>query len=169
MSSSSCCFLTCLLTGQVVWYSHFFKNFPQFVVIHTVKVFGIVTKAEVDVFLELSCFFYAPTYVGNLISRSSSFSKSSLKIWMFTVHVLLKPGLENFDHYFSSVWSECVCAVVCLLLLLYCLVQFRCVWEQVRISKPSQNKKKSIEYISAEFHNLEGAKEMVWVLNRNKV
>ena len=87
----------------MVWYSHLFNNFPQFDVIHTVKVFGIVTKAEVDVFLELSCFFYAPTYVGNLISRSSSFSKSSLKIWMFTVHVLLKPGLENFDHYFSSV------------------------------------------------------------------
>ena len=104
MSSSNCCFLTCIQAyqeaGQVVWYSHLFQNFPQFIVIHTVKDFGIVNKAEIDVFLELSCFFDGPTDVGNLISGSSAFSKSSLNIWKFTVHVLLKPGLENFAHYF---------------------------------------------------------------------
>ena len=87
----------------MVCYSHLFKNFPQVVVIHTVKVFGIVNKAETDVFLELSCFFDDPTDVSNLISGSSAFSKSSLNIWKFTVHVLLKLGLENFEHYFTSV------------------------------------------------------------------
>jgi len=87
----------------VVWYSHLFQNCPQFLVIHTVKGFGIVNKAEVDVFLELSCFFDDPTDVGNVTSDSSAFSKSSLNIWRFTVHVLLKPGLENFEHYFASV------------------------------------------------------------------
>ena len=87
----------------MIWYSHLLKNFPQFVVIHTVKSFGIVNKAEVDVFLELSCFFDDPTDVGNLISGSSALSKTSLNIWKFTVHVLLKPGLENFEHYFTSV------------------------------------------------------------------
>ena len=87
----------------MVWYSHLFKYFLQFVVIHTVKVFGIVNKVEVDVFLELSCFFDDPTDVGNLISGFSAFSKSSLNIWKFTVHILLKPGLENFEHYFASV------------------------------------------------------------------
>ena len=86
----------------MVWYSHLLKNFPQFVVIHTVKGFGIVNKAEVDVFLELSHFFDDPTDVGNLISGSSAFSKSSLNIWNFSVHILLKPGLENFEHYFTS-------------------------------------------------------------------
>ena len=88
--------------GQVVWYSHLLKNFPQFIVIHTVKDFGIVNKAEIDVFLELSCFFDDPGDVGNLISGSSAFSETSLNIWKFTVHVLLKPGLENFDLYFAS-------------------------------------------------------------------
>ena len=87
----------------MVWYSHLFQNFPQFIVIHTVKGFGIVNKAEVGVFLELSCFFYDPSDVGNLITGSSAFSKSSLNIWKFSVHVLLKPGLENFEHYFTSV------------------------------------------------------------------
>ena len=87
----------------MVWYSHLLKNFPQFVVIHTVKHFGIVNKAEVDVFLELSCFLYDPTDVDNLISGFSSFSKSRLNICNFTVHILLKPGLENFEHYFASV------------------------------------------------------------------
>ena len=86
----------------MVWYSHLFKNFPEFVVVHTVKGFGIVNKAEVDVFLELSCFFYYPADVGNLISGSSAFSKTSLNIWNFMVHILLKPGLENFEHYFTS-------------------------------------------------------------------
>ena len=89
--------------GQVVWYSHFFQNFPQFVVIHTVKGFGIVNKAEKDVSLELSCFFDDPADVGNLISGSSAFSKTSLNIRTFTVHVLLKPSLENLDNYFTSV------------------------------------------------------------------
>ena len=89
--------------GQVVWYSHLLKNFPQFIVIHTVKGFGIVSKAEIDVFLELSCFFDDQADVGNLISGSSAFSKTSLNIWKFTVHVLLKPGLENCEHYFASV------------------------------------------------------------------
>ena len=86
----------------MVWYSHLLKNFPQFIVIHTVKGFGIVSKAEVDVFLKLSCFFDDPVDVGNLISGSSAFSKTSLNIREFTVHMLLKPGLENFEHYFTS-------------------------------------------------------------------
>ena len=83
----------------MVWYSHLLKNFPQLVVIHTVKGFGLVNKAEVDIFLELSCLFDDPVDVGNLISGSSAFSKSSLNIWNFMVHVLLKPGLENFEHH----------------------------------------------------------------------
>ena len=116
MFSSNCCFLTCIQvsqdTGQVVWYSHHFHNFPQFIVIHTVKGFGIVNKAQIDVFLELSCFFHDPADVGNLISGFSTFSKTSLNIWRFIVHVLLKPGLENFEHYFTSVWDVCNCAVV---------------------------------------------------------
>ena len=86
----------------MVWYSHFLKNFPQFVVIHTVRGFSVVSEAEVDVFLELSCFFDDPMDVGNLISGSSAFSESSLNIWKFLVHVLLKPHLENFEHYFVS-------------------------------------------------------------------
>ena len=110
MSSSNCCFLTCTQisqeAGQVVWYSHLSKNFPEFVVIHTVKGFGIVNKGKVDVFLELSCFFDDPTDVGNLISGSSTFSKSRLNIWKFMVHMLLKPGLENLEHYAASVWDE---------------------------------------------------------------
>ena len=115
MSGSNCCFLTCiqisLEVGQVVWYSHLLKNFPVFV-IYTVKGFGIVNKAEIDVFLEFSCFFYDSMDVGSLISGSSGFSKTSLNIWKFTVHVLLKPGLENFEHYFASMWDECNCVVV---------------------------------------------------------
>ena len=116
MSSPNCCFLTCIQisqdAGREVWSPHRFKNFPQFVVIHTVKGFGIVNKTEIDVFLDLSCFFDDPADVGNLISGSSACSKTSLNIWKFTVHVLLKPGLENFEHYFSSVWDECNCVVV---------------------------------------------------------
>ena len=96
----------------MVWYAHLFYNFPQFIVIHTVKGFGIVNKAEVYAFLELSCFFNDPADVGNLISGSSAFSKSSLHIWKFMVHVLLKPGLENFKHYFTSVLDECNCVLV---------------------------------------------------------
>ena len=86
----------------MVWDSHLFQNFPQLIVIHTLKGFGIVNKAEIDVFLELSCFIHDPADVGNLMSGSSAFSKSSLNIWKFTVHILLKPGLENFEHYFAS-------------------------------------------------------------------
>ena len=86
----------------MVWHSHLSQNFPYFVVIHTVKGFDVVDKAEVDVFLELSCFFYDPMNVNNLISCSSAFSKSSLNIWKFSVHILLKPSLENFQHYFAS-------------------------------------------------------------------
>ena len=114
MSSSNCCFLTSIQisqeAGQVVWYSHLFQNFPEFVVIHTVKGFVVVNKA--DVFLELSCFFDDPLDVGNLISGSSAFSKSSLNIWKFMVHILLKPGLEKIEHYFTSVWDEYNCVVV---------------------------------------------------------
>ena len=114
MSGSNCCFLTCIQisqeAGQVVWYSHLFQNFPHFVVIHTVKDFGIVNKA--DVFLEFSCFFNDPVDVGNFISGSSAFSKSSLNIWNFMVHVLLKPGLDNFEHYFAGMRDECSCVVV---------------------------------------------------------
>ena len=87
----------------MVWYSHLFQNFPQFIVIHTVKGFGIVNEAEIDIFLELFCYFSDLTDVGNLTSGSSAFSKSSLNIWKFTVHVLLKPGLENFEQYFTCV------------------------------------------------------------------
>ena len=116
MSSSNCCFLTCIQisqeAGKVVWYSHLFMNLPQFVVTHTVKGFSIVNKAEINAFLEFSCFSYDPMDVGNLISGSSAFSKCSLNIWKFLVHVLLKSSLENFEHYFASVWDECSCAVV---------------------------------------------------------
>ena len=116
MSSSNCCFLNCIQVsqkaGQEVWYSHLLQNFPQFIVIHTVKGFGIVSKAEIDVFLKLSCFFDDPADVGNLISGSSAFSKTSLNIWKFMIHVLLNPGLENFEHYFTSVWDEFNCVVV---------------------------------------------------------
>ena len=102
MSSYNCCVLTCMQvsqeTGKVVWCSHVLNKFPQFVVIYTVEGFRIINKAEVDVFLEFSCFFYDPTDVGNLISGFSAFPKSSLNIWKFTVHVLLKPGMENFEH-----------------------------------------------------------------------
>ena len=106
MFGSNCSFLTCIQisqeAGEVVWYSHIFKNFPQFIVVHTVKGFGIVNKAEVDVFLELSYFVDDPVDVGNLISGSSAFSKSSLNIWKFMVQVLLKSGLDNFEHYFIN-------------------------------------------------------------------
>ena len=108
MSSSNCCILTCIQIsqeeGQVVWYSHLFHNFPMFV--------GIVNKAEVDAFLDLSWIFDDPTDVGNLISGFSTFSKSRLNIWKFMVHVLLKLGWENFQHYFATLWDECNCAVV---------------------------------------------------------
>ena len=112
MSGSNCCFLTCLQISQeadkLLWYSYLFKNFPQFVVIHPVKGFGIVNKAKVDVFLELSCFFDDPTDIDNLFFDSSAFSKSSLNIWKFRVHILLKPCLENFEYYFASMWDGAI-------------------------------------------------------------
>ena len=115
MSSSNCYFLTYIQISQeadhVVWYFHLLKYFPQFVVIHTVKGFGKVNKSE-DIFLELSCFFYDSKDVGNLISGSSDFSKSRLNTWKFTVHVLLIPGLENFEYYLASMWDEYSCVVV---------------------------------------------------------
>ena len=114
MSDSNCWFLTCIQisqeTGKVVWYSHLLKNFPQFVVIYTEKGFGVINKA--DFLLEFSCFFYDPTDVGNLISGSSAFSKSSLNIWKLMVLMLLKSGLEYFEHFFASMWDECNCVVV---------------------------------------------------------
>ena len=106
MSSSSYCFLTWIQisqeAGKAVWYSHLLKNFPQFAVIHIVKAFVIINKAEVDVILELSCFFSDPEGIGNLISDSAAFSKSSLNTWKLSVHVLLKPQLENFEHYLAN-------------------------------------------------------------------
>ena len=116
MSSSDCCFLTCIQISQeahqVVWYSRLLQNFPQFIVIHTVKALEIVNKAEINVFLELSCFSDDSANVGNLISGSSVFSKTSLNIWKFTVHVFFRSVLENFEHYFTSVWDECNWTVV---------------------------------------------------------
>ena len=114
MFSSNCCFLTCIQTSQevskVVWYFYLLKNFSV-CLIYTVKSFSIINEAEVDVLLEFSCFFDDPMDVGNLISSSSAFSKSSLNIWKFLIHVLLKPSLENFQHYFASMWNECNCVV----------------------------------------------------------
>ena len=116
MSSSNCGFLTGIQisqeAGTVIWYSHLLKNFPQFVVMHIVKGFTTVIEAEVDVFLEFSCFFYDSTDVDNLISGSSAFSKSSLYIWKFLVHKLLKPSLKDFECYLSSMWNEHDCMVV---------------------------------------------------------
>ena len=116
MPSCNYSFLTCMQisqeAGKVVWYSDLLKNFPQFVAIYTVKSFGVVNKAEAGVFLELSCFVDDQTDVGNLISGSSAFSKPRLSILDFTFHILLKPGLENFKHYFAGVWDDCNCAVV---------------------------------------------------------
>ena len=116
MSGSNYCFLTCIQIsqeeGNVIWYSHLLKKFAQFVVIHTVKGFGIVNKSEADVFLEFSCFFYDLTDVNNLISDSSAFSNSRLNTWKFLVHVLLKPSLEDFEQYFTSMKNECNCVVV---------------------------------------------------------
>ena len=130
MSQSNCCYLACVQisqeAGQVVWYAHLFKNFPQFVVIHTVKGFSIINKVEVDVFLEFSCFFGDPMYVGNLISGSSAYSKSSLNIWRFMVHILLKPGLEILSitllaGEMSAIWGH-------LSILCYCL-SLRLEWK----------------------------------------
>jgi len=116
MSDSNCYFLTCIQISQkesqVVWYFHLLNNFPKFVVIYTVRGIDIVNKAEVGVFLEISCFFCDPTDVGNVIPDSSTFSKPDLNIFKFTVYVLLKPGLKNFENYFASLYDERNCVVV---------------------------------------------------------
>ena len=121
MSGSNCCFLICIQVSQeasqVVWYSHLFNNFPQFVMIHTIKGSGVVNKAEVDLlfiyfFLEFSCYFCDPTDVAILISGFSAFSKPRLYIQKFSVHVLLKPSLKDFEHYLASMWNECNFAIV---------------------------------------------------------
>ena len=116
MSGSNYCFLTCIQvsqeTGKLIWYAHLQKNFVQFLVIHTVKGFSIVNEAEEDVFLEFCCFVYDPTNVGNLISGSSAFSKSNLYIWKFSAHILLKPSLKDFEHYFANMRNEYNCMVV---------------------------------------------------------
>ena len=116
MSGAGCCFLTCMQISQeaskVVWYSHLFKKFPQFLLIHAAKGFGVINKTEVDAFLEFSCFFYDTMDVGNLISGSFAFYISRLNTWKFTIHILLKPGLEDFENYFTSMWDECNCAIV---------------------------------------------------------
>ena len=135
MSSSSCYFLTCiqisLEAGQVVWCSHIFQNLLQFVVCTQSKTLA-VNKAEADDFLELSCFLNDPADVGNLISGSSAFSKSSLNIWHFMVHILLKPGLENFEHYLASMWDECNCVVV----WAFFGITFLWDWNENTISSP---------------------------------
>ena len=130
MFSSNFCFLTCIQVsqeaGKVIWYSHLLKNFPQFVVIHAVKGFSIVNEAVVDVFLEFPCFLYDPLDVGSLISGSSVFSKPSLYIWKFSVHILLKPSLKNFEHYLASMWNEYSCAVV----WTFCGIAFLWDWNE---------------------------------------
>ena len=116
MTSSNFCFLTCIQvsqkTGKMVWYSHFFKNFLQFLVIHTIKGFNVVKMAEIDIFLELSSFLLNLMNIGSLISASSAFSKPTLNIWKFLIHVLLKPSLKDFEHNHASVWNKCSCVVV---------------------------------------------------------
>ena len=116
MPVSNCCFLTCIQVsqeaGKMVWYSYLFKNFPQFVVIHTIKGFSVVNETEVDVFLEFSCFIYDPIDVDNLTSGSSAFPKSILYIWKFFVHGLMKPSLKDFEDYLASMWNKHSCVVV---------------------------------------------------------
>ena len=116
MQGSNCCFLTCIQlsqeTGKMVWYSHLSKSIPQLVMIHTVKGFSIVDETERDVFLKFPCFLYNPANVGNLISSSSSFSKSSLDIWKFLVHIILKPSVQDFKHDLTSMGDECDCLMV---------------------------------------------------------
>ena len=116
MSSSNCCFLICIhvsqKAGKVVCYSHLFKNFPQFIMVHTIKDYSIVNETEVEVFLEFHCFLYDPVNIGNLISDSSGFSKSSFYIYKFSVHRLLKPSLKDFEHYLASMWNDCNCTIV---------------------------------------------------------
>ena len=166
MSSSNCCFLTCIQisqeTGQVVWYSHLFQNFPQFIEIKafdTVKGFGILNKGEIDVFLELSCFFDDPTDVGNLISGSSAFSKSSLNIWNFMYCWSL--AWRIFEHYFARVWDECNCRIVGAFFSISFLWDwnenwpFPVLWPLLSFPNLLTNVSKSVKEISPEY-SLEG-------------
>ena len=183
MSSSKCCFLTCIQVSQeasqVGWYSHLLQNFPQFIVIHTVKCFGIVNKAEIDVFLELSCFFDDPADVCNLIFGSSTFSKTSLNIWKFTVHVLMKSGLENFEHLLTSVWDECNCAVVwaffgIVILLSHKRERVWVNWSEVGetrscyIEWSKLEREKQMQYINAYMWNLEKCYRWTYLQGRNR-
>ena len=158
MTSSNYCFLTCIQisqeAGQVVWYSHLLKNSPQFVVIHTVKGFDIVNKAKVDVFLELSCFYDDMTEVGKLISGSSAFPKSSLNIWKFTVHILLKPGLEDFEHYFASMWDEYNCEVVWLFFAIDFLWNWNENWPFLVLWPPLLSFPNVLAYWVQHFHSI---------------
>ena len=132
VSSSNCCFLFCIQVsqeaGNVVLYSHLFKNIPQFVVIHTVKGFSVVNEAEVDLFFEFPCFSYDPTYTGNLISDFSAFSKSSWYIWKFSVHIFLKPSLKDFEHYLAGMWNECNCRLIWTFLVIAFLWDWKENW-----------------------------------------
>ena len=152
MSSSNCCFLTCIQVSQeasqVVWYSHLFQNFPQFIVIHTVKGFGIVNEAKIDVFLEFPCFFSDPAYVDNLTFGFSAFSNSSLNIWNFMVHVLLKPRLENFEHYFTSMCCCCCCIA---LLMSDSVRPHR--WQPTRLPVPGILQTRTLEWVAISFSN----------------
>ena len=133
MSSSNCCFLTCIQisqeAGQVLWYPHLFQNCPQFIVIHTVKGFGIVNKAEIDVFLELSCFFRWSSRCWQSDLIPLPFLNPAWASGSFTVHILLKPNLENFEHYFASMWNECNCAVVWTLFGIALLRDWNEIWK----------------------------------------
>ena len=156
MSGSNCCFLICIQisqeAGKLVWYSHLFKNLLQFVVIHIVKGFGKVNNAEVDIFLEFSCFSYDPMGVGKLIF-GSAFSKSSLDIWEFLVHVLLNPGFKNFEHYFSSLWDECNCVVVQTFFSIACLWDWKENWP-FPVLWPLLNFPNLLAYWVQQFHSI---------------
>ena len=130
----------------MVWYSCLFQNFPRFIVIHTVKGFGIVNKAEIDVFLELSCFFHDPVDLGNLISGSSAFSKPAWTFGSSMVHVLLKSGLENFEYYFTSMWDECSCVVVWALFGIAFLWDYNMLSSLLSISKTLPSYKTETPY-----------------------
>ena len=159
MSSSNCCSLISIQisqeAGHGVWYSHHLKNFPHFAVIHfcCVKGFGIVNKAEVEVFLELFCFFHDRVDVGNLIAGSPAFSKTSLNIRNFMVHVLLKPGLENFERYFTSVWDECNCAVIWAFFGIALLWDWNENWP-FPVLWPLLNFPNLLAYLVQHFHNI---------------
>ena len=170
MSISNCCFWTCIHisqeAGQVVWYTHFFKNFPQFVVIYTVKDFSIVNEAGADVFLELS-FLDDPMDVGKLISGFSAFSKSSLNVWKFSVHVLLKPGSEDFEHDFANVWNDCNCAVVSTVFG----IGFLCGWDEnwpFPVLWPLLSFPNLLAYWVQHFNSIIFSTSFVWFLKRSQ-